>query len=851
MELNGELDRWVYKRCMLRRSMLLTSFCGLLAFISPLVFAQQKPNVAGDYVGSLGPLHLKLHLKIDTEGALNGTLDSPDQGASGIPCADFHFDGQSLSFAVPAVNGTWKGTVGSQGALLTGIWNQGTPVPLNFSRDTFVFAAKPSAVDGIWLGTLRDGSKSLRIQLIVKGDITGKEFCSNDSLDQRAMGLECGNVLLEGNKFSFDIPVVSGHWGGTLSADGKTLTGTWNQGHPLPLNFEKQTVAISLPPVHPPTYDTAMAPVPAAQLQAVLSKDLSQALTSGALAPSTGAGVTIGIVDHGERQVFSYGTAKPDSIFEIGSITKTFTGLLLAQIVAQGKVKFDEPVRELLPAGTVAKPTGNEITLLDLATQHSGLPRMPDNFNPPDGSNPYADYRAADLYAFLTKHGVAKPADATFLYSNLGFALLGQALAVRAGTTYPQLLQEEITGPLGMKDTIVALSAEQQLRLIAGYDGAHHPAHAWDLVAFAGAGAIRSTADDMLTYLQANLHPDKLPSGATKTPNGETLPAALAQSHVLRADAMAGMRIALAWLYAPVTGGYWHDGETAGYSSLAAFNPKADHAVVVLVNTAGDFAHRLGEHISERLAGKPAISLGTANDKDAYDRAIQNYDEAIRLDPRSADAFAGRGSAYLLKGDYDSAILDYNEAIRLNPKSASAFNGRGASYFAKGDYDRAIQDYNEAIRLDPKTPRALLNRGLVNLYSGHFSDAQQDFSQNLRLDRTDLYGVIWLYLSRVKAGADGKEELKMNTAGLDLSKWPGPLIQLYLGQSTLDDTFRATGGDSDQKCEYSFYVGEYRALRGEHPEALALFRSASDGCPKDFIEYVPAVIELNNLEKQK
>src|SRR5271167_303956 len=86
---------------MLRRSMLLASFCGLLAFISSLVFAQQKPNIAGDYAGSLGSLHVKLHLKIDAEGSLTGTLNSPDQGASGIPCADFHFDGQSLSFAVP------------------------------------------------------------------------------------------------------------------------------------------------------------------------------------------------------------------------------------------------------------------------------------------------------------------------------------------------------------------------------------------------------------------------------------------------------------------------------------------------------------------------------------------------------------------------------------------------------------------------------------------------------------------------------------------------------------------------------------------------------------------------------
>jgi len=622
--LNGELERWVYKRCMLRPSMLLPSFFGLLAFISPLTFAQQKPSIAGDYVGSLGPLHLKLHLKTGADGALSGSLDSPDQGTLNIACSDFHFDGQSLSFSVPAVNGTWKGTVGKQGAVLTGTWNQGTPAPLNFSRDTFVPAAKPSVVDGIWLGTLKAGSQSLHIQLRIKSDAFGKESCSVDSLDQGAMGLECAHILLEGNNFSFGVPVVSGHWSGALSGDGKTLTGTWTQGQPLPLNFERQAVASSLPPAPPLTYDAAMAPVPAGQLQAVLSKDLTQALTSGALASSTGVGITIGIVDHGEKQVFSYGTAKPDSIFEIGSITKTFTGLLLAQMVEQGKVRFDEPVRELLhDAGAVTKPGGSEITLIDLATQHSGLPGMPDNFKPADSSNPYADYRAADLYGFLAKHGVAKPTDATFLYSNLGFGLLGQALAERAGVSYSELLHNEITGPLGMKDTAVALSAEQQLRFITGHDTAHHPAHAWDLDALAGAGAIRSTADDMLTFLQTNLHPDKLPFGTSKTPSGQTLPAALAQSHELRADALPGMRIALAWLYVPATGSYWHNGGTGGYSCFAAFNPKTDRAVVVLVNTSGDFADRLGQHIGQRLAGKPAISLGTGNDKGAYDRATQ------------------------------------------------------------------------------------------------------------------------------------------------------------------------------------------------------------------------------------
>jgi len=317
------------------------------------------------------------------------------------------------------------------------------------------------------------------------------------------------------------------------------------------------------------------------------------------------------VAEHGERHVFSYGAAKVDSIFEIGSISKTFTGLILAQMVAQGKVKYDEPVRELLPPGTVSKPVSAEITLVDLATQHSGLPRMPDNFTPANNDNPYVDYDAAKLYAFLNVHGVAKPADAGFVYSNLGFGLLGQALSVRAGVPYPALLKQQVTDPLGLNDTVVALSAAQQSRFIPGHDGDHHPAHAWDLVAFAGAGAIRSTAGDMLTYLEAQLHPEKLKAAGAA---GATLTAAITDSHQLRADALPGMRIGLAWLNEAESGNYWHNGATGGYSSYAFFNSAGDYAAVVLLNTslgsAGSFADRLGQHISQRMAGKPAISLG-------------------------------------------------------------------------------------------------------------------------------------------------------------------------------------------------------------------------------------------------
>jgi CubicO group peptidase (beta-lactamase class C family) len=236
---------------------------------------------------------------------------------------------------------------------------------------------------------------------------------------------------------------------------------------------------------------------------------------------------------------------------------------------------------------------------------------MPDNFKPVDLDNPYADYRAANLYEFLAKQGVAKPAKTDFVYSNLGFGLLGQALAVRSGLSYPVLLKNEITDPLELKDTTVSLSPEQLARFIPGHDGKHHPAHAWDLDALAGAGAIRSTAGDMLTYLQANLHPENLKSVAGSSA-AATISAALIQSHQLRADVGPGTRIALAWLYEAETGSYWHNGGTGGYSSYASFNPKGDYAVVVLLNTAPNgFTDRLGQHISQRLAGKPAISLAS------------------------------------------------------------------------------------------------------------------------------------------------------------------------------------------------------------------------------------------------
>ncbi len=344
------------------------------------------------------------------------------------------------------------------------------------------------------------------------------------------------------------------------------------------------------------SFSPTPAGIPVGDLPAVMTADMPP------LAPT--AGIAIGIWRSNERQIMTYGAARPDSLFEIGSISKTFTGLLLARMVAEGKARYDEPVRELLPAGTVAKPPGPEITLFDLATHRSGLPRMPPNFRPADRTNPYADYDPPKLYAYLKAHGVAKTPSPDYRYSNLGLGLLGQALAERAGKSYTAHLRDQITAPLGLADTTVQLSPEQRKRFLKGHNDRNFPVPSWDLDALAGAGAIRSTAGDMLTYLAANLHPERYPA----------LQLALANSHRLRANAAGGSLIALAWHYSPEDSAYYHSGATAGFTAYAAFSPPSDTAIVVLSNSGPNFhlpPELIASHIRQRLAGIPAVSLRT------------------------------------------------------------------------------------------------------------------------------------------------------------------------------------------------------------------------------------------------
>lgn len=297
------------------------------------------------------------------------------------------------------------------------------------------------------------------------------------------------------------------------------------------------------------------------------------------------AGLVIGVLRDGETSVRGRtadgGLLDGQSIFEIGSITKTFTSLLLADGVVRGEWSLDTPVRDLLPAGTtVPSSSGVEITLEHLATHTSGLPNAPI----PVVAGSVEMLRGRDPYARLTTEGLLRALGAATLkrtpgtgpvhYSNLGVGVLGLALATATGRPYADLVVERICAPLGLVDTTVDghLGVVQRSRVVPGHRGRGRPAPPWLLEGMPAAGALRSTADDMLRFLAAQLDPDDTQLGD-----------AIRLTHVLRDDPK--LTIGLGWMRIDKPQRlWWHNGGTGGYRSFAGFRPDRRDAVVVLAN---------------------------------------------------------------------------------------------------------------------------------------------------------------------------------------------------------------------------------------------------------------------------
>lgn len=278
-------------------------------------------------------------------------------------------------------------------------------------------------------------------------------------------------------------------------------------------------------------------------------------------------------------QPFAAGHAEVSAqktLFEIGSISKVFTGILLADAVIEGKLGLGDTLAQRLSV-KFADPAIAAVTLKQLATHTSCLPRLPDNLTDLNGDDPYAKYDRKELFEYLASAKLPGKPPCALEYSNLGFGILGVVLETAYGKPWAALVAEKVTGPLGMADTIQDLSAAQQSRFAEPWSGDQR-AHPWTLKAFAGAGALRSTLADM----------SKLADALLAGPRGPLAKAWPLLAGDLVEMPAAGGKIGLALIHMKVNGedAYFHNGGTGGYRSLLQVYPASGRAVIVLASNA-------------------------------------------------------------------------------------------------------------------------------------------------------------------------------------------------------------------------------------------------------------------------
>ena len=297
-------------------------------------------------------------------------------------------------------------------------------------------------------------------------------------------------------------------------------------------------------------------------------------------------GFVVGTISEGENWIGGFGetllgSQEPpggQTLYEIGSITKVFTGVLLAGAVLRGEVTLEDPVNRFLPQeAQISDHASGPVRLWHLTTHTSGLPRMPRNFKPANAADPYADYSEADLFAGLPKLKLLSPPGEKYLYSNLGGGLLGVVLARATGQPYGELLRKRILAPLGLRDTRIVLNEERRARLAPPYDADRSSASEWHFDALAPAGALRSSAADLLRFSKAILNPPKSNVGDALRKSSDEL--------FVSSDGK--VVVAFGWHKLSNESVISHDGRTLGYASSLTLDLEHNEALVFLTNSPG------------------------------------------------------------------------------------------------------------------------------------------------------------------------------------------------------------------------------------------------------------------------
>ena len=347
-----------------------------------------------------------------------------------------------------------------------------------------------------------------------------------------------------------------------------------------------------------------------------------------------GIGIVVGLIGPQGRRVISYGHLNQgdqrlldgNTGFEIASVTKVFTALLLADMVQKREVALADPVAKYLPAGVkLPERNGHAITLLDLATHTSALPFMPDEI-PAFGDSPSAKPSSTQIYQFLARYELTRDPGTDWDYSNIGYWLLGEALASRAGMDFESLLRARVLAPLNLKSTAITPSPEMKAKLAVGHDANLQPAPYFSAgstyALMPATGGLVSTANDLLIFLSAVM-------GYERSPLAPAMAAMLSTQR----PKSPGQEQALGWWIVLGEGNdqlIFHDGGSFGFASSLEWDPKARIGVVVLSNQLGDVSD-IARHLL-----RPDIPLS---------KPTTTKRTEISLDATVLETYAGRYEA--------------------------------------------------------------------------------------------------------------------------------------------------------------------------------------------------------------
>ena len=417
--------------------------------------------------------------------------------------------------------------------------------------------------------------------------------------------------------------------------------------------------------------------------------------------------IAVGIVSPNGMEYYSFGKTKADgdvvsehSIYEIGSITKTFTGILLAQLAIEGKVGVDDPANDYLPDDAkLPDYNGMEITLGHLSDHTSSIPRMPTNFEPSDPANPYKDYTVDNMYQFISSLELEREIGSLYEYSNLAQGLLGHILATVEGVSYEQLVKDRICTPLEMQETAITLSGPMLDNLAIGHSSGMEVSN-WDIPTLAGAGAIRSSTHDMLRYIAANI-------GLIETDFAD----AMGMSHYPRHDLAGGEYVGLGWHIKPHDEGdiVWHNGGTGGYRTFAGFVKEKQLGVVVMTNST-DGVDELGIHLLdnssylEEIKPRLAAELKKAIDQNGPEAAMARYKELEgQSDTYDFDESAvnSLGYSYMGVNNTDAALAVFEVNMIAHPESFNVYDSYAEALMEDGQNEEAIKYYKKSIDMNP------------------------------------------------------------------------------------------------------------------------------------------------------